>query len=347
MTRKHEVTTPDELQEDAQAELSLRPQRLAEFIGQEKVKEAMSIAIQAAQQRREPLDHLLFHGPPGLGKTTLASLLAREMGVNLKVTSGPVLEKPADLVGILTNHREGDILFIDEIHRLRPIIEEFLYPAMEDYRVEIRLSDGPKAQTMTMNIERFTLVGATTRFGLLTAPMRARFGIVQRLNFYPPGDLAVIIRRSAEILGVEATEGGARELARRARGTPRVANRLLRRVRDYAQVRADGIIDTNVAEAALQLLDVDEYGLDEMDGRILRTIIEKFEGGPVGLGSLAVALGEDAATLEEVYEPFLIQEGFLMRTPRGREATGRAFKRFGFSRPAGDDGEQSSLFEGK
>ena len=345
MTRNHEVTTPEELQEDTQPELSMRPQRLAEFIGQEKVKETLAIAIEAATQRQDPLDHLLFHGPPGLGKTTLAALLAREMGVNIKTTSGPVLEKPADLVGILTNQREGDILFIDEIHRLRPIIEEFLYPAMEDYRVEIRLSEGPKAQTMTMNIERFTLVGATTRFGLLTAPMRARFGIVQRLNFYPPEDLAVIISRSAEILGVETTENGAKELARRARGTPRVANRLLRRVRDYAQVRADGIIDTEVAQAALTMLDVDEYGLDEMDGRILKTIIEKFEGGPVGLNSLAVALGEDASTLEEVYEPFLIQEGFLMRTSRGREATSRAFRRFGYTRPAAEGENQSSLFE--
>jgi len=345
MTRRHEITTPEELLDDGPAELSLRPQRLSEFIGQEKVKETLSIAIQAARQRREPLDHLLFHGPPGLGKTTLAALLAREMAVNIKTTSGPVLEKPADLVGILTNQREGDILFIDEIHRLRPIIEEFLYPAMEDYRVEIRLSDGPKAQTMTMNIERFTLVGATTRFGLLTAPMRARFGIVQRLNFYPAQDLAVILRRSSEILGVETTREGASELAQRSRGTPRVANRLLRRVRDYAQVRADGVIDRKVAEAALDLLDVDEYGLDEMDGRILKTIIEKFEGGPVGLNSLAVALGEDASTLEEVYEPFLIQEGFLMRTPRGREATPRAFRRFGYTRPGSKGDSQSSLFQ--
>jgi Holliday junction DNA helicase RuvB len=345
MTRQHEVTTPEELQEDSLAELSLRPQRLAEFIGQPKVKEFLSIAIEAARQRKEPLDHLLFHGPPGLGKTTLAALLAREMGVNIKTTSGPVLEKPADLVGILTNQREGDILFIDEIHRLRPIIEEFLYPAMEDYKVEIRLSEGPKAQTMTMKIERFTLVGATTRFGLLTAPMRARFGIVQRLNFYPPEDLALIVSRSAEILGVETTGEGATELAHRARGTPRVANRLLRRVRDFAQVKADGVINRRVAEDALVLLDVDEYGLDEMDGRILKTIIEKFEGGPVGLNSLAVALGEDASTLEEVYEPFLIQEGFLMRTPRGREATGRAFRRFGYARGAPEDEPQSSLFD--
>ncbi len=345
MTRHTEITTPEELQEDTPAELSLRPQRLSEFIGQEKVKEALSIAIEAATQRRDPLDHLLFHGPPGLGKTTLASLLAREMKVNIKTTSGPVLEKPADLVGILTNQREGDILFIDEIHRLRPIIEEFLYPAMEDFRIEIRLSDGPKAETMTMNIERFTLVGATTRFGLLTAPMRARFGIVQRLNFYPPADLGIIVRRSAEILGIEASEDGANELAQRSRGTPRVANRLLRRVRDYAQVRADGVIDLAVAEAALDLLDVDEYGLDEMDGQILKTIIEKFSGGPVGLNSLAVALGEDASTLEEVYEPFLIQEGFLMRTSRGREATPRAFRRFGYTHPGSGGEPQSSLFE--
>jgi holliday junction DNA helicase RuvB len=345
MTRQHEITTPEELLDDSLSELSLRPQRLAEFIGQEKVKEFLSITIQAAKERKEPLDHLLFHGPPGLGKTTLAALMAREMGVNVKTTSGPVLEKPADLVGILTNQREGDILFIDEIHRLRPVIEEFLYPAMEDFKVEIRLSDGPKAQTMTMKIERFTLVGATTRFGLLTAPMRARFGIVQRLNYYPAVDLAFIIRRSAEILGVQATEDGSVELARRARGTPRVANRLLRRVRDYAQVRADGIIDQKVAREALTLLDVDEYGLDEMDARILKTIIEKFGGGPVGLSSLAVALGEDTSTLEEVYEPFLIQEGFLMRTPRGREATPRAFKRFGFALPGREPGPQSTLFD--
>jgi Holliday junction DNA helicase RuvB len=346
MTERTQITTPEALGDEEQLEPSLRPQRLAEFIGQEKVREALSIAIQAATQRREPLDHVLFHGPPGLGKTTLASLMARELGVNIKTTSGPVLEKPADLVGILTNQREGDILFIDEIHRLRPIIEEFLYPAMEDWQVDIRLSDGPRAQTMTMKIERFTLIGATTRFGLLTAPMRARFGIVQRLNFYPPEELLTIVRRSAEILEVEATEEGAQEIARRSRGTPRVANRLLRRVRDYAQVRADGTIDQDVAQAALKLLDVDEYGLDEMDGRILTTLMEKFEGRPVGLNSLAVALGEDISTLEEVYEPFLIQEGFLMRTPRGRVATPRAYKRFGITPPeSGGARGQGTLFE--
>ncbi len=344
-TGRREVTTPEALDEEERAERSLRPQRLTEFIGQEKVKESLAIAIQAATQRGEPLDHLLFHGPPGLGKTTLASLVAREMGVAIKTTSGPVLEKPADLVGILTSQSAGDILFIDEIHRLRPIIEEFLYPAMEDWRVEIRLAEGPKAQTMTMQVEPFTLVGATTRFGLLTAPMRARFGIVQRLNFYPADELAYIIRRSSELLEVETTEEGARELARRARGTPRVANRLLRRVRDYAQVRADGVIDGEVAGRALEMLDVDEYGLDEMDARILKTIIEKFEGGPVGLQSIAVAIGEDAGTLEEVYEPFLIQNGFLMRTSRGRSATPRAFRRFGYLPPDALQ-EQSSLFDG-
>lgn len=346
MTGQREVTTPKRLDEDTQVEPSLRPQCLDEFIGQERVRESLSIAIEAALQRRDPLDHLLFHGPPGLGKTTLATLMAREMGVNIKTTSGPVLEKPADLVGILTNQREGDILFIDEIHRLRPIIEEFLYPAMEDYRVEIRLADGPKAETMTMNIERFTLVGATTRFGLLTAPMRARFGLIQRLNFYPADELAVIVRRSADVLGIETTEEGADILAARARGTPRVANRLLRRVRDFAEVRADGVIDAQVAQDGLAMLEVDEYGLDEMDARVLKTVIEKFEGGPVGLQSLAVALGEDVSTLEEVYEPFLIQEGFLMRTTRGRVATNRAYKRFGYAVPSADGGtDQSSLFE--
>ncbi len=346
MTERREITTPEALQEDARVEPSLRPQRLDEFIGQDKVRETLSIAIEAAKQRREPLDHLLFHGPPGLGKTTLASLISREMGVSFKSTSGPVLEKPADLVGMLTNQQEGDVIFIDEIHRLRPIIEEFLYPAMEDYRVEIRLADGPRAQTMTMDIEKFTLVGATTRFGLLTAPMRARFGIIQRLNFYPPEELAVIVSRSADILGVECSVEGAAILARRARGTPRVANRLLRRVRDFAQVKAEGVITAKVAEDALEMLEVDQYGLDEMDGRVLKTLIENFEGGPVGLQTLAVALGEDVSTLEEVYEPFLIQEGFIQRTPRGRVATVRAYKRFGYEAPREDGagGGQSSLF---
>ncbi len=346
---RSEITTPEVLTEESAVELSLRPQRLAEFVGQPKVKESLKIAVDAALARREPLDHVLFHGPPGLGKTTLAMLMARELGVNIKTTSGPVLEKPGDLVGILTNLREGDILFIDEIHRLRPIIEEFLYPAMEDYKIDIRLSEGPRAQTVTMPVERFTLVGATTRFGLLTPPMRARFGIIQRLNYYDTKELAFIIERSAEILQVECDSDGAREIARRSRGTPRVANRLLRRVRDYAQVRADGVITKAVADEALQMLDGDEYGLDEMDGRVIKALIEHFDGGPVGLNTLAVAVGEDAGTLEEVYEPFLIQNGFLMRTPRGRVATNRAFERFGFALPAERQQapeSQQSLFEG-
>jgi Holliday junction DNA helicase RuvB len=346
---RSEITTPEVLTEESAVELSLRPQRLAEFIGQAKVKESLKIGIQAALGRGEPLDHTLFHGPPGLGKTTLAMLMARELGVGVKTTSGPVLEKPADLVGILTNLAEGDILFIDEIHRLRPIIEEFLYPAMEDYRIEIRLSEGPKAQTITMPVERFTLVGATTRFGLLTPPMRARFGIIQRLNFYDVDELALIVERSSEILAVECTRDGAMEVAKRSRGTPRVANRLLRRVRDYAQVKADGVITDGVANEGLEMLDVDEYGLDEMDGRILKTIIENFDGGPVGLNTLGVAVGEDAGTLEEVYEPFLIQNGFLMRTPRGRVATNKAYQRYGYTLPAEREGggrNQINLFNG-
>jgi Holliday junction DNA helicase RuvB len=346
---RSEITTPEVLNEESVVELSLRPQRLAEFIGQAKVKDSLRIAVDAAMGRREPLDHTLFHGPPGLGKTTLAMLLARELGVNVKTTSGPVLEKPGDLVGILTNLREKDILFIDEIHRLRPVIEEFLYPAMEDFRVDIRLSEGPRAHTVTLPVEHFTLVGATTRFGLLTPPMRARFGIVQRLNYYSPDELAVIVTRSADILQVECTEGGAHEIARRSRGTPRVANRLLRRVRDFAQVRANGTISDRVASDALQMLDVDEYGLDEMDSRIVKAIIEHFDGGPVGLNTLAVAVGEDAGTLEEVYEPFLIQNGFLMRTGRGRVATNNAYRRFGYALPVeriGTPETQVNLFEG-
>ena len=326
-----EITTPEELVEESAVELSLRPQRLAEFIGQERIKESLRIYIEAAKARREPLDHVLFVGPPGLGKTTLAELIARELGVNIRATSGPALEKPGDLVGTLTNLRAGDILFIDEIHRLRPIIEEFLYPAMEDFKIDIRLSEGPKAQTITMPVEKFTLIGATTRLGMLTAPMRARFGIEQRLNYYPTEDLVQVVRRTAQVIKVTIDEGGTQELARRARGTPRVANRLLRRVRDYAQVRADGIISLEVAKAALQLLEVDEFGLDDMDTRVLRTIIEKFDGGPVGIGSIAAAVGEDASTIEEVYEPFLVQNGFLHRTPRGRMATPQAYRHFGFT----------------
>jgi holliday junction DNA helicase RuvB len=337
-----EITTPEVLAEESAVELSLRPQRLAEFIGQEKVKESLRIYIDAALARREPLDHTLFVGPPGLGKTTLAELIARELGVNIRTTSGPALEKPGDLVGTLTNLRHGDLLFIDEIHRLRPIIEEFLYPAMEDYRIDIRLSEGPKAQTITMPIEPFTLVGATTRLGMLTAPMRARFGIEQRLNYYPSSDLEQIVRRTAEVLAVGIDAQGTEEIARRSRGTPRVANRLLRRVRDYAQVRADGYITREVAAASLQLLDVDTFGLDDMDARILRSIIEKFDGGPVGVNTIAAAIAEDPTTIEEVYEPFLVQNGFLQRTPRGRVATAQAYRHFGYTPPA-QRGDQPSL----
>ncbi|AHG90112.1 Holliday junction ATP-dependent DNA helicase ruvB [Gemmatirosa kalamazoonensis] len=328
-----EITTPEVLSEESVIELSLRPQRLVEFIGQEKVKSNLRIAIAAALARKEPLDHILFHGPPGLGKTTLAELIARELGVNIHTTSGPAIEKPGDLVGKLTNMREGDILFIDEIHRLRPVIEEFLYPAMEDYKIDIRLSEGPKATTITMPIERFTLVGATTRFGMLTSPMRARFGIVERLNYYPDDALELIVRRTAEVLQVPCDVDGASEIARRSRGTPRIANRLLKRVRDFAQVEGEGRITKAIADEALRRLDVDEFGLDDMDARVLRAIIEKFDGGPVGISTIAAAVGEDAGTIEEVYEPFLVQHGFLQRTPRGRVATGQAYRHFGYTPP--------------
>jgi holliday junction DNA helicase RuvB len=338
-----EITTPEVLVDESVVELSLRPQRLAEFIGQRRVKESLRIYIDAAMSRREPLDHTLFFGPPGLGKTTLAELIARELGVNIRTTSGPALEKPGDLVGTLTNMREGDILFIDEIHRLRPVIEEFLYPAMEDYRIDIRLSEGPKAQTITMPIEKFTLIGATTRLGMLTAPMRARFGIEQRLNYYPVEDLEQIVRRTAEVLKADIDEGGTVEIARRSRGTPRVANRLLRRVRDFAQVKADGVITKDVADRALELLEVDQFGLDDMDARILKAIIEKFEGGPVGVKTIGAAVSEDEGTIEEVYEPFLVQNGYLQRTPRGRVATPLAYRHFGYT-PPGATAEQGGLF---
>jgi Holliday junction DNA helicase RuvB len=340
MTRL-QVTTPDALPEETVADAALRPSRLDEFIGQAQVKTSLQIAIDAARKRRETLDHILFFGPPGLGKTTLAMLMAREMGVQLRTTSGPVLDKPGDLVGLLTSLGTGDMLFIDEIHRLKPVLEEFLYPAMEDFRVDVRIAEGPNAQTIPMPLERFTLIGATTRFGLLTPPMRARFGIVERLSFYPPDELRQIVSRSAAILGVPIDPEGTAEIARRSRGTPRVANRLLRRVRDYAEVKADGRITAEVAAAALARLNVDEFGLDDMDARILTTIIEKFGGGPVGLGTVAVAVGEDAGTLQDVYEPYLIQQGFLERTPRGRCATALAYRRFGLTPPAA----QATIFD--
>src|SRR3954462_13202576 len=337
-----EITTPEVIAEESAVEQSLRPQRLAEFIGQQKVKDSLRIAIDAAMARREPLDHTLFFGPPGLGKTTLAELIPRDLGVNIRTSSGPALEKPGDLVATLTNMRSGDILFIDEIHRLKPIIEEFLYPAMEDYRIDIRLSEGPKAQTITMPIEKFTLIGATTRLGMLTAPMRARFGIEQRLNYYPTEDLKLIVQRTADVMQAPVDLDGAQEIARRSRGTPRVANRLLRRVRDFAQVRGNGTITRDIAHEALQLLEVDQFGLDDMDVRILKTIIEKFEGGPVGLNTIGAAIAEDANTIEEVYEPFLVQHGFLQRTPRGRMATAQAYRHFGFTPRT--PSEQETLF---
>ena len=339
-----EITTPESLADESVVELSLRPQRLAEFIGQAKVKDALRIYLDAALARREPLDHTLLFGPPGLGKTTLAELIARELGVNLHTTSGPALEKPGDLVGTLTNLRAGDILFIDEIHRLRPVIDEFLYPAMEDAKIDIRLSEGPKAQTITMPIERFTLIGATTRLGMLTAPLRARFGIELRLNYYDPVEIEEIIHRTATVLGSSIDADGAQELSRRARGTPRVANRLLRRVRDFAEVKAGGHVTKAVAREALAMLDVDEFGLDEMDTRLLRAIIEKFDGGPVGVGTVAAAVGEEADTLEEVYEPFLVQHGFPQRTPRGRMATAQAYRHLGYPPPAAAPGAQPELF---
>jgi holliday junction DNA helicase RuvB len=340
MTRL-QVTTPEALPEETSADAALRPSRLDEFVGQAQVKASLQIAIDAARGRRETLDHTLFFGPPGLGKTTLAMLMAREMGVQLRTTSGPVLDKPGDLVGLLTSLGTGDMLFIDEIHRMKPALEEFLYSAMEDFRIDVRIAEGPNAQTIPMPLERFTLIGATTRFGLLTPPMRARFGIVERLSFYPPDELRQIVARSAAILGVPIDADGTAEIARRSRGTPRIANRLLRRVRDYAEVKADGRVTASVASAALARLNVDEFGLDEMDARILTTIIEKFGGGPVGLGTVAVAVGEDAGTLQDVYEPYLIQQGFLERTQRGRCATALAYRRFGLTPPAA----QATIFD--
>ncbi len=344
MTRaRAQITTPEALPDERSADAALRPSRLDEFVGQAKVKESLQIAIDAAKQRREPLDHTLFFGPPGLGKTTLALLMAKELGVNIRTTSGPVLERPGDLVGLLTALKAGDILFIDEVHRLRPLLEEFLYPAMEEYRVDVRIAEGPHAQTIPMALEQFTLIGATTRFGLLTPPMRARFGLVERLAYYPPDDLAQILTRSAGILKVPADAPGIAEIARRSRGTPRVANRLLKRVRDYAQVRAGGAITAPVAGDALKRLDVDEFGLDDMDGRILKALIEQFDGGPAGLTTIAAAVGEDPGTLEEVYEPFLMQQGFLARTARGRCATTAAYRHFGFTPPR--VAEQPTIFD--
>ncbi|MBN1687478.1 MAG: Holliday junction branch migration DNA helicase RuvB [Candidatus Omnitrophica bacterium] len=320
--------------EDEELDLTLRPNTLEEFIGQKKLKENLWIFIEAARRRKEPLDHTLFFGPPGLGKTTLAHIVAREMKANIRMTSGPVLERPGDLAGLLTNLEQGDVLFVDEIHRISHVVEEYLYPAMEDLCIDIMIDKGPNARSVKINIPPFTLIGATTRSGLLTAPLRSRFGIVERLDYYGNEDLAQIIHRSSRILKIEIDPAGENEIARRSRGTPRVANRLLRRVRDYAEVKADGRITTEVADQALKMLEVDHEGLDPMDKRILDYILRECDGGPVGIGSLAVGVSEEAETIEEIYEPYLIQRGFLKRTSSGRVLTRRAYEHFKIKPPS-------------
>jgi holliday junction DNA helicase RuvB len=330
------LVTAARADDDEKYEAGLRPRTLDDYIGQERVRDNLQVSIAAARQRGDALDHVLLYGPPGLGKTTLAYVIANELGAALRTTSGPVLEKPGDLAGILTNLGDRDVLFIDEIHRMSPVIEEILYPALEDYELDIVIGQGPGARSVKVPLQRFTLIGATTRAGLLTSPLRARFGIVHRLEFYQPADLDEIVRRSARILNVPIDAAAAAEIAKRSRGTPRIANRLLRRVRDYAQVRADGNITLTVAEAALKLLEVDEYGFDEIDRRLLLTIIDKFSGGPVGVNTIAAAISEEKDAIEDIYEPFLIQIGFLDRTPRGRVATPRAYAYFGLPAPGRD-----------
>ncbi len=327
--------SPESSDDEVQIETTLRPKRFEEFVGQDRMKENLRVFIAAARGRGEALDHVLFCGPPGLGKTTLSHIIAGEMNVDIKATSGPVLERPGDLAAILTNLKDHDILFIDEIHRLPRIVEEVLYPAMEDFELDIVIGEGPSARTLKLSLPRFTLVGATTRTGLLTSPLLDRFGVVNRLNYYTPRELEQIVIRSAAILGVPTAEDGARVIARRSRGTPRIANRLLRRVRDFAQVRGSGVVDAEIAVSSLSAMDVDERGLDEMDRRILRTVVEKFGGGPVGLDTLSAAVREEKDTLEDVYEPFLMQEGLLERTPRGRQATQAAFEFLGIRPKAG------------
>jgi len=328
MNTRDTLTSSAHLEEDAGFEYSLRPQTLDEYIGQEKIKKNLSIFIEAAKGRREALDHVLLYGPPGLGKTTLAYIMAGEMGVDVKVTSGPVIERPGDLAALLTNLHEHDILFIDEIHRLSHVVEEILYPAMEDFHIDILIGQGPSARSMKLEIPRFTLVGATTRAGLLTSPLRDRFGMSFRFDYYMPEELSIILKRSAHILSIILDNDGAGEIARRSRGTPRIANRLLKRVRDYAQVKADGVITRSIAVRALESLEVDHKGFDHMDRTILITLIDKFNGGPVGIDSLSAAIGEEKTTIEDVYEPFLIKEGYIQRTNRGRIATRYAYEHF-------------------
>ena len=329
MTRR--IITTENLEEDVKIENSLRPRYLKDYIGQEKAKATLKIYIEAAKARGEALDHVLFYGPPGLGKTTLAGIIANEMKVHLKVTSGPAIEKPGEMAAILNNLQEGDVLFVDEIHRLNRQVEEVLYPAMEDYAIDIVIGKGAGARSIRLDLPKFTLVGATTRAGMLTAPLRDRFGVVHHLEFYTVPELRTIIMNSAAVLGVEIDEAGAMELARRSRGTPRLANRLLKRVRDFAQVKYDGVITKAVADFALDLLDVDKYGLDHIDRNILLTMIEKFQGGPVGLDTLAASIGEDAGTIEDVYEPYLLKNGFIQRTPRGRVVTALSYEHLGIS----------------
>ncbi|CCF66521.1 Holliday junction branch migration DNA helicase RuvB [Xanthomonas citri] len=346
MTEQRIIASSSTREDDA-ADASIRPKRLADYLGQQPVREQMEIYIQAAKARGEAMDHVLIFGPPGLGKTTLSHVIANELGVSLRVTSGPVIEKAGDLAALLTNLQPHDVLFIDEIHRLSPVVEEVLYPAMEDFQIDIMIGDGPAARSIKIDLPPFTLIGATTRAGLLTAPLRDRFGIVQRLEFYSPQELTRIVIRSAAILGIDCTAEGAAEIARRARGTPRIANRLLRRVRDYAQVKAAGHIDLPVAQAAMQMLKVDPEGFDELDRRMLRTIVEHFDGGPVGVESLAASLSEERGTLEDVIEPYLIQQGFLIRTARGRMVTPKAYLHLGLKPPrerALGIGEPGDLF---
>jgi Holliday junction DNA helicase RuvB len=340
MTEERFITSTLHKKDD-QLDLTLRPQTWRDFIGQSKIKERLEIFIKAAKERSEPLDHTIFSGPPGLGKTTLAHIMAREMGVNIINTSGPVIEKPGDLAGLLTNLQEKDVLFIDEIHRLNRVVEEYLYPAMEDFKLDIVIDTGPNARSIRLNLKKFTLIGATTRSGLITAPLRSRFGMSIRLDYYGEEDIREIVKRSARILNVEIDERGAHEVARRSRGTPRIANTLLRRIRDYAQIKADNVITAKVADEALKMLEVDGEGLDEMDKKVMMTIISQFAGGPVGVNTIAVAIGEEADTLEEVYEPYLIQRGFLKRTPRGRVATETAYDHFNVKN---DFGRQAGLF---